>query len=66
MLIVPQRHDPPPRDQKPWLDDSRKCRNHPVDTVVVGEPHLHDIHLFPFDIRAGSGGKVFPNSKRFH
>ena len=47
------------------LDDSTRCRNHPVDTVVIGQPHLNDIHVFPFDTTEGFGGEVLPISKWF-
>ena len=47
------------------LDDSTRCRNHPVDSVVIGQPQLNDIHVF-FDTTEGFGRKVLPISKWFH
>ena len=47
------------------LHDTARCRNPPVDTVVIGQIHLNDIHVFPFGTREGFvfGGKVLPSSK---
>ena len=49
------------------LHDTARCRNHPVDTVVIGKPHLNDVHVFFFCTNKGFafGGKVLPNSKWF-